>query len=307
MYQYALYMKLVSMGREVKFDDINEYRDEKTRPIMLSVFDVTYPRATWDEINRYTDGSTHLKDRIRKRFRGKKTNIYKEQGFYDPEVLNKEDVYLDGTFQSQKYFEDILDDVKKVFSFGPLEDLHLSPSVYEETKNWLTKIQSVNAVGIHLRRSDSRQDEGRYAGICTPEYYEGAIRYILEREKDAVFFIFSNEPKWVKTIVRDLVRRLIDESWSREEVKEFQNRFVLVQANSDITSYLDLILYSNCRNYIISNSSFSWWGSWMCDKADKMIIAPTPWTNDATDEAMYTEGMILINGKGRVDHRVKGI
>ena len=58
MFQYALYMKLTAMGREVKFDDINEYRDEKAKPIMLSVFGLTYPRATWDEINAFTDGST---------------------------------------------------------------------------------------------------------------------------------------------------------------------------------------------------------------------------------------------------------
>ena len=38
MFQYALYEKLRSMGKEVKFDDINEYRDEKAKPIMLSVF-----------------------------------------------------------------------------------------------------------------------------------------------------------------------------------------------------------------------------------------------------------------------------
>ena len=35
MFQYALYMKLTAMGREVKFDDINEYRDERAKPIML--------------------------------------------------------------------------------------------------------------------------------------------------------------------------------------------------------------------------------------------------------------------------------
>ena len=45
MFQYALYMKLTAMGREVKFDDINEYRDEKAKPIMLSVLELTYPRA----------------------------------------------------------------------------------------------------------------------------------------------------------------------------------------------------------------------------------------------------------------------
>ena len=76
MFQYALYMKLTAMGREVKFDDINEYRDEKAKPIMLSVFGLTYPRATWDEINAFTDGSTKLWARLRRIFGRRRTNIY---------------------------------------------------------------------------------------------------------------------------------------------------------------------------------------------------------------------------------------
>ena len=57
LFQYALYLKLRSMGKEVKFDDINEYRGEGTRPIMLSVFGLDYPRAAWEEITEFTDGS----------------------------------------------------------------------------------------------------------------------------------------------------------------------------------------------------------------------------------------------------------
>ena len=79
MFQYALYMKLTAMGREVKFDDINEYRDERAKPIMLSVFGLTYPRATWDEINVFTDGSTKLWDRLRRIFGRRRTNIYREK------------------------------------------------------------------------------------------------------------------------------------------------------------------------------------------------------------------------------------
>lgn len=61
MFQYALGMKLKSQGKEVKFDDINEYRDDDAKPIMLAVFGLTVQRATWDEINEFTDGSMKLK------------------------------------------------------------------------------------------------------------------------------------------------------------------------------------------------------------------------------------------------------
>lgn len=47
MFQYALYLKLVSLGKEVKFDDVTEYELDNARPIMLSVFGIDYPKASW--------------------------------------------------------------------------------------------------------------------------------------------------------------------------------------------------------------------------------------------------------------------
>ena len=87
MFQYALGMKLQSMGKEVKFDDINEYREERARPIMLAAFGVEYPRATWNEITVFTDGSMDLRKRIRRKLFGRRAIEYEEQGFYDPKVL----------------------------------------------------------------------------------------------------------------------------------------------------------------------------------------------------------------------------
>ena len=49
MFQYALYLKLASLGREVKFDDISEYSMENARPIMLWAFGIDYPRASREE------------------------------------------------------------------------------------------------------------------------------------------------------------------------------------------------------------------------------------------------------------------
>ena len=113
MFQYALYMKLTSLGKEVKFDDINEYRGERVRPIMLAVFGITYPRATWEEITAFTDGSMDLRKRLRRRFFGKHVIEYEEQGIYDPKVLSFDSMYLKGAFQSERYFEDIKEEINK--------------------------------------------------------------------------------------------------------------------------------------------------------------------------------------------------
>ena len=271
MFQYALYLKLTAMGREVKFDDINEYRDEKAKPIMLSVFGLTYPRATWEEIK----------------------------------VLAMEEGYLDGTFQSEKYFGDIREEVRKAFQFSDLADMHLPQPIYDSTVELLGRIMQTNAVGIHIRRSDSRPNEELYENICTPEYYRAAVNYIQERYPDATYYIFSNEPKWIKGWMKDLIKSQITEEMTREQIVAIRKKFVMVQTNTEYTSYLDLLLLESCKHNIISNSSFSWWGAWLNEYPDKIVIAPTPWMNNSQGEEIYTEGMVLINGKGKVEHRVK--
>ncbi|MDO5019321.1 MAG: alpha-1,2-fucosyltransferase [Lachnospiraceae bacterium] len=305
MFQYALYLKLTAMGREVKFDDINEYRDEKAKPIMLSVFGLTYPRATWDEINVFTDGSTKMWDRLRKILGGRRTNIYREKGYFDPQVLAMEEGYLDGTFQSEKYFGDIREEVRKAFQFSDLADMHLPQPIYDSTVELLGRITETNAVGIHIRRSDSRPNEELYENICTPEYYRAAVNYIQERYPDATYYIFSNEPKWIKGWMKDLIKSQITEEMTREQIVAIRKKFVMVQTNTEYTSYLDLLLLESCKHNIISNSSFSWWGAWLNEYPDKIVIAPTPWMNNSQGEEIYTEGMVLINGKGKVEHRVK--
>lgn len=305
MFQYALYMKLTSMGREVKFDDINEYRDERTKPIMLSVFNLSYPRATWEEINAFTDGSTKLLDRVRKFFKGRRTNIYREQGYFDPQILTLEEGYLDGSFQSERYFADRKDEIRNAFCFPKLTELHLLPNLYHATQELLECIEQTNAVGIHIRRSDSRPNEELYENICTPEYYRAAVQYLEERQPDAVYYIFSNEPKWIKSWMKDLIKSQYTEGMTKEERLAVRKRFVMVQTNTEYTSYLDLLLLEKCRHQILSNSSFSWWGAWLNDYSDKIVIAPHPWMNNDQGEEIYTEGMILINGKGKVVHKVK--
>ncbi len=295
MFQYALYLKLRSMGKEVKFDDINEYRGEDARPIVLAVFGIDYPRATWDEITAFTDGSMELKKRIRRNLFGRRTVEYEEKGFFDPQVLSFASMYLRGAFQSERYFEDIRDEVRSTYQFPELEEMHLPQKHYNNTKSYLDRIEGCEAVALHMYRGDSRNNEELYDGICTEKYYEGAVRYIQEKYPEAVFFIFSNEPKWVKNWVISLMKSQITESMSRQEIKNLEKRFVMVETNSEYTGYLDMLLMSRCRHNIISNSSFSWWGAWLNENPDKLICAPSRWINGMEGDEVYTKGMTLLD------------
>ncbi len=305
MFQYALYVKLYSMGKEVKFDDINEYRGSKARPIMLAVFGIDYPRATWDEITAFTDGSMKLRKRIRRKLFGRNAIEYEEKGFYDPEVLNFDSMYLKGSFQSEKYFEDIVDEMHEIYRFPELEDMHLPEKLHQVTKDCLDNIESCESVGIHMYRGDSRRNAELYDGICTEKYYEGAVRYLQDKRPDAKFFIFSNEPKWVKGWVISLMKSQIEEGMSREEIKALEDKFVLVEANTEHTGYLDMLLMSRCKHNIISNSCFSWWAAWMNSNPDKIMTAPNRWVNGEEGSDVYTKGMTLIDDRGRVEKTLK--
>lgn len=152
MFHYALYLKLRSMGKEVKFDDINEYRGERVRPIMLAIFGIDYPRAAWDEITVFTDQSMELKKRIRRQIFGRRAICYEEQGCFDPKVLSFDSMYLKGAFQSEKYFEDIKEEVRSTYQFPELEEMHLPQKLYLTTKTCLDRIEGCQAVALHMYR-----------------------------------------------------------------------------------------------------------------------------------------------------------
>lgn len=305
MFQYALYLKLTSLGREVKFDDIDDIRDEETRPIMLSIFDIDYPSATREEVGKFLDISESMFAKLRRFFGIRKEKIFIEEGFFDSRILNLDNIYIRGKFMSQKYFEDIIPEVKKAYTFPPVEDLRLPRKSNADFLIFYDKIMKTNSVGLHIRRSDSRYNEELYQNICTPEYYAGAIRYILDRDKDATFFVFSNEPKWIKGWVKDMVMSQVTDDMSKEEILAIKDRFVIVNSSNEYTAYLDLFLLSKCKHNILSNSSFSWWGAWMNDRTDKMVLAPNTWINGFDSTHIYTDGMVLINSKGKVDKKVK--
>ena len=118
MFQYALYLKLVSMGKAVKFDDITEYELSNARPIMLWCFGIDYPKASREEINEITDGVMKLSHRIRRKLFGRKSLEYHEADCnFDPQVLTQKKAYLTGYFQSERYFKDIEDQVREAFTF----------------------------------------------------------------------------------------------------------------------------------------------------------------------------------------------
>ena len=287
MFQYALYLKLVSLGRKVKFDDITEYEARNARPIMLWCFGIDYPKATKEEINEITDGFVRLKDRIRRKLFGRKSGEYQEADCnFDPQVLAKENAYLTGYFQSESYFRDIEDQVREAFVFQPVIFEKLAEERREKIFSYREKIDQSLSVSLHIRRGDYLTSSEIYGGNCTEQYYLRAVSLIRERYPEAVFFVFSNDDTWTQEWIRD--------SFPGDD------RFVIVEGVPEEEGYLDLYLMSRCRHHILANSSFSWWGAYLNPSPDKTVIAPARWFNNQDCRDIYTPEMIRISAEGEI-------
>jgi len=171
-----------------------------------------------------------------------------------PKIFNaKKSIYLDGFFQTEKYFIHCADTIRKEFS--------LKEPMGQAAQAVASKIsKEPESVSLHVRRGDVARNVATnpYAGITTPEYYRKALEYIGSKLKKPHVFIFSDDPKWVV-----------------ENIKiSFPSTVI---SSSGIPDYEEIILMSQCRAHIIANSSFSWWGAWLNPRPDKIVIAPKQW------------------------------
>ena len=166
--------------------------------------------------------------------------------------------YLDGYWQSEKYFINVAEQIRKDFSFKlPMQ---------RENAELARRIAQGNAISLHVRRGDYVSNPKNIAthGLCTTEFYQAAIIHIAKLVKNPHFFVFSDDIKWVKSNLKF----------------EFPHQFV--DNNHGKESYNDMRLMSLCKHNIIANSSFSWWSAWLNANSEKIIIAPKNWFANKT-------------------------
>lgn len=173
---------------------------------------------------------------------------------HDPDVLSSTATYYEGFWQTEKYFKDIANDLRK--------ELTLKEGLSPESQKVSLHISSVNSVSLHVRRY-AHENIKPWHGFCTAEYYLEAINQIASRTPSPHFFIFSDNIPWLK---ENLLATLMKTG----------HPFTIVENNST-KNYEDLILMSKCNHHIIANSSFSWWGAWLNPKTDKIVLAPKTW------------------------------
>lgn len=165
----------------------------------------------------------------------------------------KDNSYLMGYWQSEKYFADHAKQIRKDFSFKP------EPS--GRNAEVAAHIGRVNAVSLHIRRGDYVNNARTQAthGLCSMDYYNRAAAQISNQVERPEFFIFSDDMAWVRTNFQaDITCHYVDH-------------------NKNQDSFNDMRLMSLCKHHIIANSSFSWWGAWLNPDPQKIVIAPKKW------------------------------
>ena len=277
MFQYALGRKLALKNNDVlKLDVTGLDRANKVgdiyRPFALSNFNVKNDIATSEEIQQLKYPFGIISKSVR-RFRFK---ILRQMhtGWEPWELKKKGNIYLDGFWQSPNYFDDIRDRI--------LNDISLKKPFSASAQRFANMIQGCTAVSIHVRRGDyvANTKVNKAYGECSPSYYEKATEILAAKVIDPVHFVFSDDVPWVK------------------ENMHIGNNVVYV-SGKNITDVEEMTLMSMCAHNIIANSSFSWWGAWLNQNKEKIVVAPKPWfeKNEKHFKHLIPEKWIRIEKK----------
>lgn len=259
MFQYALCMAYKHRGIQIKLD-ISKYSYYKIHNNyeLHKIFGVDDEIAILEEIKLYGYRRDNRLIRWMQKTRFCKKSVYIENSTrFNPNVLQQDEKYIRGYWQTEKYFDDIRDSIIKKFQFPPITDQKLQEIV--------NHIKNTNSVSFHIRRGDYL-NHPLYRGICDSDYYVRAYEYLkVKLGDDLKIFVFSNDIDWVK-----------------ENIK-FPD-MIFVDINSGENSYRDMQLMSLCKHNVIANSTFSWWGAWLNKNYNKFVIAPQKWTNGSKEE-----------------------
>jgi hypothetical protein len=168
---------------------------------------------------------------------------YIEKSFsYNIIPYEGKDIHLQGYFQSYKY----INSIRKIFR----NKLHFSETIQENIKKYnITK----NHVIVHARRGDYVKFHDTYT--CIDEtYYINAFEEICKYIDSPRFILISDDKEF----------------WSSTS---FSSREDCIIVNEDELTTFYLMM--NSHNFIIANSTFSWWGAYLSDA--KYVIAPKKW------------------------------
>lgn len=263
LFQYAAGRRLALHHRTSLKLDIRDFQRYTWHAYSLKPFGFRQEFATSEEIeplkNGRQNGVRRFVSAVRRGRNPFRPTVLSETTVhpYHPEFLHTgKDIYLDGYWQSEKYFADIAELIRTEFRITVEQD--------QRSQEVAAAIRAAQSVSVHVRRGNyvSIPEVNAVHGTCGVEYYDKAVAEIARRVDSPHFFVFSDDPSWAKENLR------------------FGHPTTVVDHNDASRDYEDFRLLSLCKHHIIANSTFSWWGAWLSENTDKIVIAPRRWLSD---------------------------
>ncbi len=266
MFQYAAGLQLATLrNTELAFDlgalsARGPASPATTRGFALDAFGIPERAATSGEVRKFRrlaePGTRSVWERIEDRIR--RRAFFREGALaFDDQVAGlPTDSYLEGYFQDERYFSGIGPLVRSRFDFHIVEE-GLSGSA----RALAGEIRGCAAACIQVRRGDYviNPSAREFHGVCPVGYFRKGLALLRRRTAIDRIYLFSDDP-----------------AWCREELGEIGGR-VVEDDLAGVDPVVSLHLMAQCRHFVISNSSFGWWGAWLAGGQGKTVIRPVPW------------------------------
>lgn len=190
---------------------------------------------------------------------------------FDPNHFSKKSgiSYYWGGWHCEKYLDAIKDEILRLYQFNIDEK---DTTTIELQKEIINK----TSVSIHVRRGDYISKMINVFGdVCDMKYYNNAIKYIEQKVKDPYFYFFSDDDQWIK------------DQFNLKNSK-------IVGCNKGNNSWKDMYLMSQCKHNINANSTFSWWGAWLNENPEKIVIVPDKFIIQEEAQDIYPDLWVKI-------------
>ena len=272
MFQYALGYTLAKNKKVPLFFDLRLMEEEKIKPsprnvprdFDLDIFGIKKEIVSKKDLIKIIQFPNNYRLRKYISIILDKLNLfifYEKKRVFNQRIFKNsfKNIYLDGLWQSEKYFKDIRDEILQIYNFEKIKKK-------EKNINFLKKIDFSKSVCLNVRRTDFINNPEH--NVVNINYYKNAYTNFKNILGDNFkIYVFSDDLEWCKKNLK------------------FNNIEFVEHEYAGFKFYDYLYLMSSFKNFIIPNSSFGWWACWLSKYTDKVIMTPERWSG-LVDESL---------------------
>jgi hypothetical protein len=259
LFQYALYIELLSMGFIVKADT-SWYQAGQKKLSLIKDLNLELQYADIHLCNKLADIKETYFSRFKKHYLKKNSHFIEVRDRFNGEIFSlnkKEDIYLEGYWQSYKYFNGNKDIIKKLYFPSDKQKYYrnILENKYGKNKRF---------VSLHIRRGDYKNNTRIH--LLPEKYFLSVFDTYKEIHNDSICLIFSDEITDAKQIMKS--RNCFFADWSTSMLDDFY-------------------LMASCDDHIISNSSFSYWAAFLGENESAYVYYPSLWFRIIPETSTY--------------------